>query len=163
MALLANGADFSTLSLIFSLLAVLLAHSLTRRAVMSIMALRISMHVLMFVVLCGALYLHQFTEAATVAFLVNASDWIVGKSQVAVEKELGKSFVGSSSHATLSSGGSIRIEELKAKDVVLLKAGATVPTDGKILKAETFTVNERLRESIEKASRKPSFSKLSKA
>ena len=53
--------------------------------------------------------------------------------------------MGGSSHATLSSGSSIRIEELKVKDVVLLKAGATVPTDGKLLKAETFTVNEQLR------------------
>lgn len=114
------------------------------------MAKRISMHVLMFLVLVGALYLGQVSEAATVAFLVNASEWIVGKSQVAVEKELGKSLVGTSSHATLlstgggprSSGTPIRIEELRPKDVVLLKSGSTVPTDGRILKADTFTVNE---------------------
>lgn len=74
----------------------------------------------------------------------------MGKSQVAVEKELGKSLVGTSSHATLlstgggprSSGTPIRIEDLRPKDVVLLKSGSTVPTDGRILKADTFTVNE---------------------
>lgn len=133
-----------------SLVTVLLAHSLLRRACTSMMAKRISMHVLMFLVLVGAIYLGQVTEAATVAFLVNASEWIVGKSQVAVEKELGKSLVGTSSHATLlstgggprSSGTPIRIEDLRPKDVVLLKSGSTVPTDGRILKADTFTVNE---------------------
>ena len=128
----------------------LLAHSLLRRACLSIAAKRISMHVLMFLVLVGALYLGQFTEAATVAFLVNASEWIVGKCQVAVEEELGKSFVGTSSHATLlskgggprSSGTSVKIEDLRPKDIVLLKSGSTVPTDGRILKADGFTVNE---------------------
>lgn len=133
-----------------SLVTVLLAHSLLRRACTSMMAKRISMHVLMFLVLVGAIYLGQVTEAATVAFWVNASEWIVGKSQVAVEKELGKSLVGTSSHATLlstgggprSSGTPIRIEDLRPKDVVLLKSGSTVPTDGRILKADTFTVNE---------------------
>ena len=129
---------------------VLLAHSLLRRACLSILAKRISMHVLMFLVLLGALYLGQFTEAATVAFLVNASEWIVGKSQLAVEKELGKSLVGTASHATLlstgggprTSGTPIRIEDLGPKDVVLLKSGSTVPTDGRVLKADSFMVNE---------------------
>ena len=60
----------------------------------AILARRISMHVLMFIVLLGALYLQQFTEAATVAFLVNISEWIVGRSQQAVESELEKSMVG---------------------------------------------------------------------
>lgn len=141
---------FSRHPAMLSEVTVLLAHSLLRRACTSMMAKRISMHVLMFLVLVGALYLGQVTEAATVAFLVNASEWIVGKSQVAVEKELGKSLVGTSSHATLlstgggprSSGTPIRIEDLRPKDVVLLKSGSTVPTDGRILKADTFTVNE---------------------
>lgn len=133
-----------------SLVTVLLAHSLLRRACLSILAKRISMHVLMFLVLLGALYLGQFTEAATVAFLVNASEWIVGKSQLAVEKELGKSLVGTASHATLlstgggprTSGTPVRIEDLRPRDVVLLKSGSTVPTDGRILKADSFMVNE---------------------
>ena len=141
---------FSRHPVMLSEVTVLLAHSLLRRACTSMMAKRISMHVLMFLVLVGALYVGQVTEAATVAFLVNASEWIVGKSQVAVEKELGKSLVGTSSHATLlstgggprSSGTPIRIEDLRPKDVVLLKSGSTVPTDGRILKADTFTVNE---------------------
>ncbi|CAK9032171.1 Cadmium/zinc-transporting ATPase HMA2 (Cadmium/zinc-transporting ATPase 3) (Protein HEAVY METAL ATPASE 2) [Durusdinium trenchii] len=112
------------------------------------LAKRISMHVLMFLVLLGSLYLQQFTEAATVAFLVNASEWIVGKSQQAVERELGKSLVGTASHATVltpapeRSQRSVLIEELKPKDVVLLKTGNTVPTDGVLLKAQGFTVNE---------------------
>lgn len=49
--------------------------------------------------LLGSLYLQQFTEAATVAFLVNASEWIVGKSQQAVERELGKSPLDESGRA----------------------------------------------------------------
>ena len=108
------------------------------------------MHVLMFIVLLGALYLHQFTEAATVAFLVNVSEWIVGRSQQAVESELDKSMVGASTHATLLSkaggprtgGASVKIEELLPGDIVLLKSGSVVPTDGRLVRAETFMVNE---------------------
>ena len=108
------------------------------------------MHVLMLIVLLGALYLEQFTEAATVAFLVNVSEWIVGRSQQAVESELEKSMVGAASHATLlfkkggsrTGGVSVKIEELSPGDVVLLKSGSVVPTDGRLLRAEAFMVNE---------------------
>ena len=101
------------------------------------------MHVLMLIVLLGALYLEQFTEAATVAFLVNVSEWIVGRSQQAVESELEKSMVGAASHATLlfkkggsrTGGVSVKIEELSPGDVVLLKSGSVVPTDGRLLRA----------------------------
>ena len=114
------------------------------------MARRISMHVLMFTVLIGALYLKQFTEAATVAFLVNVSEWIVGKSQQLVEAELENSMVGAASHATRLSrsggprtaGASVKIEELAPGDVVLLKSGSVVPTDGRLRRAEACMVNE---------------------
>ena len=59
---------FSRHPAMLSEVTVLLAHSLLRRACTSMMAKRISMHVLMFLVLVGALYLGQVTEAATVAF-----------------------------------------------------------------------------------------------
>ncbi|CAJ1415010.1 unnamed protein product, partial [Effrenium voratum] len=153
LCLLLQGATFvlallsnSELSELFSLVTVLLAHTLLRRAALSIMGKRLSMHVLMLVVLLGAMYLGQFTEAATVAFLVNAAEWIVGKSQVAVEEELEKSLVGTATHATLlgqnRQGVSVKIEDLKPKDVVLLKAGSTVPCDGRVLRCEACQVNE---------------------
>ncbi|CAK9068812.1 unnamed protein product [Durusdinium trenchii] len=148
LALCSRTWGFQDVADALALVTVLLAHSLIRRAVLSMLAKRISMHVLMFLVLLGSLYLQQFTEAATVAFLVNASEWIVGKSQQAVERELGKSLVGTASHATVltpapeRSQRSVLIEELKPKDVVLLKTGNTVPTDGVLLKAQGFTVNE---------------------
>jgi len=154
--LLVQGAAFSTSfipgpqSPVLALVAVLLAHGLLRRACQAIVARRISMHVLMLIVLLGALYLEQFTEAATVAFLVNISEWIVGRSQQAVENELEKSMVGAASHATLlfkkggsrTGGVSVKIEELSPGDVVLLKSGSVVPTDGRLLRAEEFMVNE---------------------
>lgn len=137
-------------SAIFYLLTTLLAHPLLKRALLALYRLRITVNVLMLVVLLGALYLKEFREAALVALLVSGSELMVARAQLAVELALEQSVVGSATHATRvssvgkpkSNGVSVRIDELCTGDVVLLKAGEVVPTDGRIVCCTSLTVNE---------------------
>eukprot|EP00931_Biecheleriopsis_adriatica_P026884 TRINITY_DN16277_c1_g1_i1.p1 TRINITY_DN16277_c1_g1~~TRINITY_DN16277_c1_g1_i1.p1 ORF type:complete len:744 (-),score=164.01 TRINITY_DN16277_c1_g1_i1:186-2417(-) len=129
---------------------VLLAYSLMRKAMLSLLARRVSMHVLMLIVLVGSLGLRQYREAATVALLVSASEWVVGHAHSAVEAALEKSLVGATTHATrLSTPGgprtagiSVKINELCPGDVVLIKSGNVVPTDGRVLQSDGLMVDE---------------------
>eukprot|EP00933_Yihiella_yeosuensis_P020656 TRINITY_DN16511_c2_g1_i1.p1 TRINITY_DN16511_c2_g1~~TRINITY_DN16511_c2_g1_i1.p1 ORF type:complete len:703 (-),score=151.21 TRINITY_DN16511_c2_g1_i1:607-2715(-) len=134
----------------FYIVTILLAHSLLRYALLSLRALRISVHVLMSIALVGALSLGQFREAATVALLVSASEWIVGRANASVEVALESSLVGTATHATLlskaggsrSCGVSVKIEELCVGDVFLLKPGEEVPTDGRVIRSDRLMVDE---------------------
>mmetsp|Transcript_63573 Transcript_63573/g.196881 ORF Transcript_63573/g.196881 Transcript_63573/m.196881 type:complete len:705 (+) Transcript_63573:419-2533(+) len=128
------------------LLVVLLGHALYRRAVLSVFACRLSVHVLMFIVLLGALILGNLREAATVALVVSGSEWLIGFVNAAVEVALQRNLTGNATHATrLSESGKmedIRIEELKPGDIVLLRSGEAVPVDGKVRKSDSLSVDE---------------------
>lgn len=129
------------------LLVILLGHSLLRRAFLAIVSLRLTVQVLMFIVLIGAVALGDFQEAATVALSVNAAEWLTGRVHSAVEAAISGSFVDSPTHATrLPSGGgpaeSVPIAEFMPGDRMLVQTGEVVPVDGVVQKADNFKVDE---------------------
>ncbi|CAE8609552.1 unnamed protein product [Polarella glacialis] len=140
---------FSSVPALF-LLTMLLAHALLKRALLSLRAGRISVHVLMLIVLLGALFLGELREAATVALLISASEWILSRAHGAVEAALQQSLVGAATHATrLAAAGAprgnavaVRIVDLLPGDVVLLRCGEVIPTDGRVLHSGGLMVDE---------------------
>jgi len=125
---------------------VLLGHTLVQRALMSLLLRRITIHLLMGMVLVGALVLHKFREAATVALVVSGSEWLVGCVNAAVEAALQRSLAAGATHATvLKPDGSMEqtgIDKLTLGDVVLVRSGEVIPVDGKVLKSNGFKVDE---------------------
>jgi len=127
-------------------LVVALGHALARRAVMGALALRISIHVLMFTVLVGALCLNQLREAATVSLLVSGSEWLLGWVNNKVQEAMSKNLIGSATHATkISKDGAqavVAIADLVPGDTVLVKSGEVIPVDGKITKISKLKIDE---------------------
>jgi len=127
-------------------LAILLGHALPRRAIMSALACRLSIHVLMFIVLLGALCLGQLREAATVSILVSGSEYLLSWVNAAVEEAMSKNLVGTSTHATKLLDGDeqsyVPMVDLIPGDNVLLKTGEVIPVDGRVSRASSLKVDE---------------------
>lgn len=125
---------------------VLLGHALIRRAASAILAFRLSVHVLMFIVMVGALCIGDLCEASTVALVVGSSEWLVGRVNAAVEAALQRSIQRNVTHATrLSANGAsedVRVEELQRGDAVLLRSGEVVPVDGTVRRSDGLSVDE---------------------
>eukprot|EP00928_Gymnodinium_smaydae_P089850 TRINITY_DN7373_c0_g4_i1.p1 TRINITY_DN7373_c0_g4~~TRINITY_DN7373_c0_g4_i1.p1 ORF type:complete len:729 (-),score=81.14 TRINITY_DN7373_c0_g4_i1:404-2590(-) len=125
---------------------VALGHALVRRAVLSAVACRMSIQLLMFIVLVGAICLGKLREAATVSIAVGSSEWLVGRVHAAVESAMRRNLVGNATHATKrdSAGkqSTIPIADLRPDDIVVLRMGEAVPTDGKVKKCDGFLVDE---------------------
>lgn len=124
---------------------VLLGHTLVRQATQSALACRVSIQFLMGLVLLGALYLFKFREAATVSLLVGGSEWMLGQVHAKVEDAMNSTLVGTATHATkVEAAGqkSVKIEDLRPGDVVLLRTGEVVPVDGEVLSSSALKVDE---------------------
>lgn len=125
---------------------VVLGHALFRRAALSVLGCRASVHLLMFIVMVGALCLRQLREAATIALLVGGSEWLVGKVNDAVETAMNKSMVSQTTHATkLESEGTyvvVPISQLEPEDVIIVRTGEAVPVDGRVRTSDDMQVDE---------------------
>eukprot|EP00929_Paragymnodinium_shiwhaense_P030583 TRINITY_DN17304_c0_g1_i2.p1 TRINITY_DN17304_c0_g1~~TRINITY_DN17304_c0_g1_i2.p1 ORF type:complete len:498 (+),score=100.63 TRINITY_DN17304_c0_g1_i2:430-1923(+) len=144
-ALLDDWFVGSTDSDLMYICVVLFGHALLRRAMYALRALRMSIQLLMFLVAMGAAFLGQFREAATVVLAVSLSEWLVQRVHSGVEAALNNSLVGQATHAIRVQGwsqSSVRIEELKPGDRILLKTGEAVPVDGKIAQADSLHIDE---------------------
>lgn len=127
-------------------LVVCLGHTLVQRAVLSLLACRITIHVLMFMTMLGAVCLGDIREAATVALIVGGSEWLVGYVNSAVEAALQTSLSSGATHARrLTPAGAMEevpIEELRPGDTVLLRSGEVVPVDGQVVRSHNLSVDE---------------------
>lgn len=125
---------------------VILGHALVRRAALSVLGCRASVHLLMFIVMVGALCLGQLREAATVALLVGGSEWLVGKVNDAVETAMNKSMVAQATHATkIESEGNyvvVPISQIQPGDALIVRTGEAVPVDGKVRTSDDMQVDE---------------------
>jgi Cd2+/Zn2+-exporting ATPase len=124
---------------------IVFGHALPRRAINSLLACRLSIHLLMFIVLLGAIFLGKLREAATVSLLVSGSEWLLGMVNKAVEDAMSRNLIGSATHATKLEGNStavVPIKELKPGDIVLVKTGEVIPVDGKICRQNLLKVDE---------------------
>lgn len=126
---------------------ILFSHTLVQRTVLSLVRRCITIHLLMGMVFAGAIILHQFREAATVALVVGGSEWLVSRINVVVEATLQKNLSSGVTYATaLKPNGSmeqIPIDKLKPGNVVLVRSGDVIPIDGKVQKSSSgFKVDE---------------------
>lgn len=145
--LFTNDEDSSSSAFLYCVVAAL-SHGLVRRSISAIFACRITIQVLMFLALIGALALGEYLEAATLGLAVSMSEWLVGCVQRGVDDALNKCSVGQPSHATkLGCGNSetvVPIEDVRPGDRLLLRAGEAIPVDGLILEESAFKVDEAI-------------------
>lgn len=129
------------------LFVVVLGHSIVRRAILSIAACRMTIQLLMFSALVGALLLHSWREAATISLLVAGSEWLLRRVNILVESALSANINGASTQASKVVPGAkgpqlVPIEEIGPGDIVLLRQGEMVPIDGEVRKADGLQVDE---------------------
>lgn len=130
----------------FFIVVLVLGHALPRRAVKSMLARRLSIDLLMFIVVVGALYLGKLREASTVSLMCSVSEWLLRRVNATVEQAMSESLVGTATHATkLGSDGSsssVLINTLRPGDIVLVKSGEVIPVDGSVRKGNLLKVDE---------------------
>lgn len=85
----------------------------------------------------GAIYINQLAEAAAVVFFFSLAemfeDFGIERSRKAVESLIKKS----PQTAILENGKKVPVEEVKIKDVVLVRPGDLIPLDGKVTKGSS--------------------------
>ncbi len=89
----------------------------------------------------GAIYINQLAEAAAVIFFFSLAeaieDYGVERSKKAVEALIKKS----PQTATLKNGEKLKVEDIKIKDIILIRPGDLIPLDG-IVKDGESSVDE---------------------
>lgn len=82
----------------------------------------------------GAIYINRLAEAAAVVLFFSSAemfeDFGVERSRKAVESLIKKS----PQTAILTGGGKVPVEEVKIKDVVIVRPGDLIPLDGKVIR-----------------------------
>jgi Cd2+/Zn2+-exporting ATPase len=103
------------------------------------------MNLLMVIAVCGALALHQWLEAATVAFLFSISlmleSWSLQRARKAIEALID---TRPSAVRLVQDNGSVQMvapEKVQINDKYLVKPGERIPLDGLLISGST-TVNE---------------------
>jgi Cd2+/Zn2+-exporting ATPase len=103
------------------------------------------MNLLMVIAVCGALALHQWLEAATVAFLFSISlmleSWSLQRARKAIEALID---TRPSAVRLVEDNGSVQMvapEKVQINDKYLVKPGERIPLDGLLISGST-TVNE---------------------
>mmetsp|Transcript_84 Transcript_84/g.183 ORF Transcript_84/g.183 Transcript_84/m.183 type:complete len:731 (-) Transcript_84:59-2251(-) len=146
LAFLAEIAGETQISSALFAVVICLGQTLLQRAFCSLRMLRMSIHSLMFVVLLGAVCLGDFSEAGTVALVVNGSEWLLGHVNTKVEAALQRNLMRTGTHATrIADTGAkeeVPIEEIRPGDTLLLRSGEVVPTDGQVKKSDSLNVDE---------------------
>ena len=130
------------ISILFYLLSIIFGFSsFFSKALFSIKHLRFDMNFLMTVAIFGAIFLGEWFEGATVAFLFSIAlfleSWSVEKARKAVQSLMNLSPL----EASLIENGQekkVKVEKIKQGDVILIRPGERIPLDGKIMKGSTM-------------------------
>lgn len=141
-----NEATSKPVAIAFYLLACFLGMLLVLpKAWFALRSLRPDMNLLMVIAVCGALALHQWLEAATVAFLFSISlmleSWSLQRARKAIEALID---TRPSAVRLVQDNGSVQMvapEKVQINDKYLVKPGERIPLDGLLISGST-TVNE---------------------
>jgi Cd2+/Zn2+-exporting ATPase len=111
------------------------------RAIRSLLRYRLDIDVLMGLAILGAIVLGQWDEAATVAFLFGLSELLESMSLERARRAIRRLLEITPQTAERISGDGtcqrVPAGEIQAGDRVLIRAGDTVPIDGRVLKGRT--------------------------
>jgi Cd2+/Zn2+-exporting ATPase len=115
-----------------------------RRALSSIKARRLDIHVLMTVAVAGAIALGEWSEAATVVFLFAVAQHLESRSMDRARHAIRALMDLTPSDAVVLRDGQaigIRVDDVKVGDVLRIRPGAKVPLDGVVVSG-TSEVNQ---------------------
>lgn len=114
------------------------------KAFYSVKRIRGDMNLLMIIAVLGALFIDQWFEAASVAFLFSLALVLEHGCIHRARREIHKLMDLSSKVAYVIQGESVKpveVQSLKVKDKILVKPGEKIPIDAKIIQGSSF-VNE---------------------
>ncbi len=114
------------------------------KAIKSLLRLSLDMNVLMTVAVIGAACINEWVEAATVVFLFSLSELLESLSVTRARNAIQSLLELSPEKAWLKDADSLRempVEEIKIGNIIVVKSGARIPLDGKVI-AGNSTVNQ---------------------
>lgn len=107
-----------------------------RRALSSVKARIVDMNVLMMVAVVGALFIREWTEAATVAFLFSVSNLLESYTIKKTRQSIRQLMELAPSDALVRRKGQeirLPVNQLRLDDVMIVKSGEKIPVDGRVL------------------------------
>ena len=112
-----------------------------RRAVTSLRARHLDIHVLMVVAVIGAVVLREWTEAASVVFLFALAQWLEAGAMERARGAIRALMELSPAEAVVRRNGSSRrvpIDDVIVGEIVLVGPGEKIPVDGRVIAGSSY-------------------------
>ena len=93
----------------------------------------ININTLMLLAVVGALAIEKFVEGASVLFLFSLSDWLESRATERARDAIAAIIALKPELAELREGGAVPVESVKLGDVFVVRAGAKIPVDGRVV------------------------------
>ena len=94
----------------------------------------ININALMLLAVVGALAIGKFGEGATTLFLFSLSDWLESRASERARNAIAAIIALKPDEAELQQGGAVPVEQVKVGDIVVVRAGAKIPVDGRVVR-----------------------------
>ena len=93
----------------------------------------ININTLMLLAVVGALAIEKFVEGASVLFLFSLSDWLESRATGRARDAIAAIVALKPELAGLLEGGAVPVESVKLGDIFVVRAGAKIPVDGRVV------------------------------
>ena len=94
----------------------------------------ININSLMLLAVIGALAIDKFVEGASVLFLFSLSDWLESRASDRARDAIAAIIALKPEEAEIRQGGVVPVESVRLGDVVVVRAGAKIPVDGRVVR-----------------------------
>jgi len=94
----------------------------------------ININTLMLLAVVGALAIQKFVEGASVLFLFSLSDWLESRASERARDAISAIIALKPEKAQLQQGATVAVEDVEVDDIVVVRAGAKIPVDGRVIR-----------------------------